>query len=131
MELGITGMKSIECIVDSKYKLNKDGYLRRRYKGKHIFWHRHTWIQNMGEIPEGFEINHLCKNRACFNLEHLECIDGSEHAILTNKLRYRSIKERAHQYWKETNCSGTSLAQQFNRTPSTGCRWVREWTNIT
>lgn len=120
-------MTFTNCITDPKYKLNQDGYLRRRYKKTLVMWHRHVWIQKYGPLEEHQEIHHLCHNRACFNTEHLEVIDGSLHASKTNTERYSKLKEKAKEYWEQYRCSGTELAQQFNRTASTGCRWVREF----
>ena len=67
---------------------NQDGYIRVRGnrigKGRLVMLHVLQWILANGEIPEGMEVNHLCSNRSCCNIDHLEVICGSAHATLTN-----------------------------------------------
>lgn len=80
------------CFIPLSHKLNRDGYFRKRWNvaGETIaeMFHRFIWRARNGEIPEGYEINHKCGCRACSNVDHLECISGSDHAVLTNKERY-------------------------------------------
>lgn len=78
------------CYLPLSHKLNKDGYFRKRWgsDGQVEMFHRFIWRAHNGEIPEGYEINHLCGCRACSNVEHLECIPGTEHTIKTNRERY-------------------------------------------
>jgi hypothetical protein len=76
------------CIVCTSHKHNRDGYLRTYNVNKNVLHHRFVWELRVGPIPEGHEINHLCGNRACQNVEHLECISGLEHTIKTNVERY-------------------------------------------
>lgn len=76
------------CIVCTSHKHNKDGYLRIYHGNKNVMHHRFVWELRKGVIPTGHEINHLCGNRACQNVEHLECISGVEHTIKTNIERY-------------------------------------------
>ena len=54
-----------------------------------------AWEHTNGEIPEGMEVNHKCSNRACFNPDHLELMDGSEHATHTNinRVGYTMIRK--------------------------------------
>src|SRR5690606_7471316 len=40
--------------------------------------HRVTYEAFVGPIPEGLEVDHLCRNRACCNPEHLEPVTRSE-----------------------------------------------------
>lgn len=78
------------CYVCVSHKTNPDGYLRwNTGNGNKLeMFHRIIWKMHKGPIPEGYEIDHLCHNRACLNVDHMECIDGSEHAIKSNKERW-------------------------------------------
>lgn len=54
--------------------LDKDGY------GMHSrgLAHRVAWMLLRGEIPEGLELDHLCRNRSCVNPDHLEPVTHQE-----------------------------------------------------
>lgn len=90
-------------------------------------FHRLVWEKTKGTIPEGYEIDHLCRNRACCNIKHLQMLEGSEHAIKSNQMRYSERREEARAYWEKTHCSGTFLAQKFGVSFSSTCKWIREW----
>ncbi len=51
--------------------------------------HREVWQALVGEIPEGLELDHLCKNKMCVNPDHLEPID-----VATNRRRAVGSTER-------------------------------------
>lgn len=40
--------------------------------------HRVTYTELVGPIPEGLDLDHLCRNRACCNPEHLEPVERVE-----------------------------------------------------
>ena len=40
--------------------------------------HRANWLDLKGEIPAGYEIDHVCRNRACINVDHLRCVTRAE-----------------------------------------------------
>lgn len=40
--------------------------------------HRIAWRAANGEVPNGFELDHLCRNRACWNISHLEVVSHAE-----------------------------------------------------
>lgn len=37
-----------------------------------ILAHRLSYERNVGPIPDGFDLDHLCRNRSCWNYEHVE-----------------------------------------------------------
>lgn len=38
--------------------------------------HRVSYRRSVGPIPEGLQLDHLCRNRRCVNPEHLEPVTG-------------------------------------------------------
>lgn len=40
--------------------------------------HRAVWREIVGPIPNGMQLDHLCRNRACCNPDHLEVVTPGE-----------------------------------------------------
>jgi len=55
-----------------------NGYGAMAYGRKTCRTHRVSYEVFKGPIPAGLEIDHLCRNRACFNPDHLEAVTAAE-----------------------------------------------------
>lgn len=58
--------------------LDRDGYGRLHHDGRMRILHRIAFQALVGPIPEGLTLDHLCRNRACFNPNHLEPVTLQE-----------------------------------------------------
>jgi hypothetical protein len=52
--------------------LRPDGYRSLSYKNYPTLSHRAAWMKEVGPIPKGMVIHHICYNRGCSNIEHLD-----------------------------------------------------------
>jgi len=70
------------CVLWDRY-INPHGYGRLTVGGRHgKYAHRHIWELEHGPIPEGMRVHHICRNRACVNVEHLSLVTHKENILL-------------------------------------------------
>jgi hypothetical protein len=58
-----------------------DGYGVFRINNKYIGAHRASYELMIGPIPEGLELDHLCRVRRCVNPSHLEPVTHKENTL--------------------------------------------------
>ena len=87
------------------------------------FAHRALWIEKNGPVPEGMELDHLCKNKRCVNPTHLEPVT---HKINMDRSDRIVLARGA------TGCRYGHLWTSENTyiQPSTGTRLCRECLRI-
>jgi hypothetical protein len=73
------------CHVWIGYR-NKEGYGRARFQGSKQMVHRIIWEYKNGPVPEGLELDHICRNRSCCNPEHLRAVTAQVNILASDNL---------------------------------------------
>ena len=66
--------------------------------------HRWSYEHFVGPIPESFELDHLCRTRACVRPDHLEVVSHAENVRRGDAGKHWAIKTRCprgHEYTEE------------------------------
>lgn len=100
---------------------NNNGYGYIWTKGERVEAHRVSYELHKGPIPEGLEIDHLCRVRHCVNPEHLEAVTERE-----NKLRSGGMASRNA---AKTHCPQGHPYSAWNTKDDAGSRRCRTCKN--
>jgi hypothetical protein len=113
------------------WRLNKAGYglfgITRMGFRTEAFAHRAAHMLFVGQIPEGFEIDHKCRNRACVRPEHLQLLTHRDNILVGHTFAAVNYSKthcpQGHEYTPENTYTYRRMRQC--RT----CRKVRidEW----
>lgn len=70
------------------------GYSRVEVAGRTVVVHRLLYTDAVGPVPEGLDLDHLCRVRHCVNPAHLEAVTHLENCRRGNAGRH--LRERTH-----------------------------------
>ena len=96
----------------------RNGYGQLRIGGKHWMAHRFSYNELVGKIPDGKDLDHLCRNRRCVNPKHLEPVTRSVNLARgdTGKFKKRRVHcYRGHLWTKETTILSTVSGGRIKR----------------
>lgn len=71
------------------------GYGWINFKGKSQPVHRLVYRLVFGDIPEGYEVHHLCGTKLCLNPSHLQALSKAEHTKIGPAARCSGIANRS------------------------------------
>lgn len=108
--------------------IRPDGYTRIRVDDSRPYAHRYCYELFLGEIPEGLDLDHLCRNRSCVKPSHLEPVTHKENCR----------RGRVNQHKHKTRCKeghplrGDNVYRNPSEPNSRKCkecirRWAREY----
>lgn len=107
-------------------KASKTGYGTAILNGKNENAHRVMWIFHHGKPSEGMQVDHLCRNRACIKIEHLELVSAGENVRrgAAAKFNRKQIEIIRKMYYDE-GISQSEIAKRYRVNSATISRLCR------
>lgn len=97
--------------------LTRNGYahiwLKRDGRQTSTVLHRELYLVEVGDIPEGYALDHLCKVRHCINTKHLEAVTYAENNRRAVGGDLKATKNR-YGSGNKTNCIRGHLRSAIN-----------------
>lgn len=96
---------STPCLIWAACR-SSAGYAKFNAQGNRVeYGHRLAYEALIGPIPEGLVVDHLCRNRACVNPDHLEPVGRGENVMrgetLTAANHIKTHCPQGHEYTPE------------------------------
>ena len=101
------------------------GYGAVKVNGKMLKVHRAMYEREVGPIPEGMTIDHLCKVRACLNPDHMEPVTDIENTKRGRHVKL-SVADRLEIARLFPDVSACQLAARFRVNRTTIYRSLKE-----
>ena len=102
---------------------NSNGYGRIQIDGVRGLAHRVMYEHHVGTVPEGLDLDHLCRNRECCNPSHLEPVTRRE-----NLMRGETIPAM---HAAKTHCKrGHEFSPENTYVRKNGTRWCKRCASL-
>ncbi|WP_053197411.1 HNH endonuclease signature motif containing protein [Streptomyces viridochromogenes] len=112
------------CLTWTAFK-QPNGYGKFGLNGKSQYAHRVAYEALIGPIAAGLMIDHLCRNRACVNVEHMEAVTNKVNILRGETIMAANAAKthcpNGHEYTEENTYISPSSGGRTCRT----C--IREW----
>ena len=114
--------QSTGCLVWSGRKSAISGYAVMSHCGAEYYVHRLAWEDQRSPIPKGMCIDHLCRNRACINVDHMEVVTRGENVLRGESLAAKNARSNTcihgHAWTDENTYRRRDDGSRFCRTCS-------------
>ena len=104
-----------------------NGYALMYYppKKKAIKAHRAAWMLANGPVPKGMVLDHICRNRACINVDHLRVVTQQENIMAgLHNIDNRSHCNQGHLF------EGNIMVRKDGKRECAECNRVRARKNM-
>ncbi len=117
------------CWILRRTSKNKWGHCSVWLGGKEYSAHRRMYEQEVGPIPEGLELDHLCHQPSCVRPDHLEAVT---HAVNIRRSRLAKLTQEQVDYIRSTPLAPKELSEELGISRKTvhDIRSGRSWTAI-
>lgn len=91
-------------------------------KGEFVSAHRLSYELHVGPIPEGLQLDHLCRNRTCVNPHHLEPVTLQENLRRGEGLGKHQSRRTHCPLGHPYDATNTVMNKRAGRTPTRACK---------
>lgn len=99
---------------------DSSGYGAIKVDGRKVGTHRASYELHVGPIPEGLQIDHLCRVTRCLNPDHLEAVTPRVNTLRSEGIAAREAAQthckRGHEFTPENTYTGGTPAGRRCRT---------------